>query len=190
VDVRTTLETLLAVSVVAFLAPILIPLVPGPRIPQVVLLLVGGMVIGPQVLGVADPDSVQLLADVGLGFLFLLAGYEVDQRLLRLDPGRRAVLSWFVTVALALAAVWVLYTLGVVRAFVAVAIALTTTALGTLLPILREHQLLRGRLGQHLLAAGAVGELLPIVAVALFLGANNRFVALASRALCWPWRSG
>jgi uncharacterized membrane protein YjjB (DUF3815 family) len=42
VDVRTTLETLLAVSVVAFLAPILIPLVPGPRIPQVVLLLVGG----------------------------------------------------------------------------------------------------------------------------------------------------
>jgi Kef-type K+ transport system membrane component KefB len=180
VDVRTTLETLLAVSVVAFLAPILIPLVPGPRIPQVVLLLVGGMVIGPQVLGVADPDSVQLLADVGLGFLFLLAGYEVDQRLLRLDPGRRAVLSWFVTVALALAAVWVLYALGVVRAFVAVAIALTTTALGTLLPILREHQLLRGRLGQHLLAAGAVGELLPIVAVALFLGANNRFVALAS----------
>jgi Kef-type K+ transport system membrane component KefB len=180
VDVRTTLETLLAVSVVAFLAPILIPLVPGPRVPQVVLLLIGGMVIGPQVLGVADPDSVQLLADVGLGFLFLLAGYEVDQRLLRLDPGRRAVLSWFVTVALALAAVWVLYALGVVRAFVAVAIALTTTALGTLLPILREHQLLRGRLGQHLLAAGAVGELLPIVAVALFLGANNRFVALAS----------
>jgi Kef-type K+ transport system membrane component KefB len=182
VDVRTTLETLLAVSLVAFLAPVVIPLLPGPRVPQVVLLLIGGMIIGPEVLGVGDPESVQILADVGLGFLFLLAGYEVDQRLFRQDAGRRAVLSWFVTVGLASAAVGVLHAIGVVRAFVPVAIALTTTALGTLLPILREHHLLRGRLGQHLLASGAVGELLPIIAVALFLGANNRFVALGSLA--------
>jgi Kef-type K+ transport system membrane component KefB len=63
---------------------------------------------------------------------------------------------------------------------VPVAIALTTTALGTLLPILRENHLLGGRLGGHLLATGAVGELLPIVAVAVFLGATNRWVALIS----------
>lgn len=182
VDLRTTLDTLLAVAVVAFLAPIVISLLPGPRVPQVVLLLIGGMAIGPEALGIADPDSVQILADVGLGFLFLLAGYEVDQRLFRQDAGRRAVVSWFVTVGLAAAVVGLLHAVGVVRAFVPVAIALTTTALGTLLPILREHHLLGGRLGRHLLAAGAVGELLPIVAVALFLGANNRFVALGSLA--------
>ena len=60
-------------------------------------------------------------------------------------------------------------TAGVVHAYVPVAIGLTTTALGTLLPILREHDMLRGRFGQHLIAAGAVGELFPILAVALFL---------------------
>ena len=74
------------------------------------------------------------------------------------------------------------YAVGLVRAFVPVAIALTTTALGTLLPILRENHLLRGLLGSHLLAAGAVGELLPIVAVAVFLGTTNRWVALISLA--------
>jgi len=63
-----------------------------------------------------------------------------------------------------------------------VAIALTTTALGTLLPILRENHLLGGLLGSHLLAAGAVGELLPIIAVAVFLGTANRWVALISLA--------
>jgi Kef-type K+ transport system membrane component KefB len=182
VDVHSTLGTLFVIAVVAVLAPACLALLPGPRIPQVVLLLLGGMLIGPQGLRLGSPENVEILADVGLGFLFLLAGYEVDQRLLRADVGRRAALSWLVTAALAGGVVGLLYAVGLVRAFVPVAIALTTTALGTLLPILRENHLLRGVLGSHLLAAGAVGELLPIIAVAVFLGATNRWVALISLA--------
>jgi Kef-type K+ transport system membrane component KefB len=182
VDVHSTLGTLFVIAVVAVLAPVCLALLPGPRIPQVVLLLLGGMLIGPQGLGLGSPENVEILADVGLGFLFLLAGYEVDQRLLRAEVGRRAALSWLVTAALAGGVVGLLYAAGLVRAFVPVAIALTTTALGTLLPILRENHLLRGLLGSHLLAAGAVGELLPIIAVAVFLGTTNRWVALISLA--------
>jgi Kef-type K+ transport system membrane component KefB len=63
-----------------------------------------------------------------------------------------------------------------------VALGLTTTTLGTLLPILRDNDMLGGRFGRYLLAAGAVGELFPIFAIALFLGASNRFVALGSLA--------
>ena len=66
------------------------------------------------------------------------------------------------------------------RAFVPVALGLTTTALGTLLPILRDNDMLGGRFGRYLLAAGAVGELFPVFAIALFLGASNKFVALGS----------
>jgi Kef-type K+ transport system membrane component KefB len=181
-DVHSTVGSLLAIAIVAVLAPVTVALLPGPRIPQVVLLLTGGMLIGPQALHLASPQGVQILADVGLGFLFLLAGYEVDQRLLVQDVGRHAALSWVGTMVLALGVVGLLQAAGLVRAFVPVAIALTTTALGTLLPILREHDLLRGRLGGHLLAAGAFGELLPIIAVALFLGATDRLVALVSLA--------
>jgi Kef-type K+ transport system membrane component KefB len=46
--------------------------------------------------------------------------------------------------------------------------------------VLRERDLLRGRLGRYLLAAGAVGELLPILGIAVFLGTQTRFTALAS----------
>ena len=182
VDVPETLMTLLAVAVIAVAAPLLVAVLPGPRVPQVVVLLAGGMLIGPQALGVGSADSVQILSDVGLGFLFLLAGYEVDLRLFRQDPGKRALVAWLITAVLALGVVAVLEVAGLVRAFVPVAIALTTTALGTLLPILRENGLLRGRLAPHLLAGGAVGELLPIIAIALFLGVSNRFVALLSLA--------
>jgi Kef-type K+ transport system membrane component KefB len=174
------LDSLLAVAVVAVLAPLLLGLLPRLGVPQVVLLLAGGMVIGPQGAGLAEPAAVQPLADVGLGFVFLLAGYEIDQRLARQDAGRRALLAWLLSAALALGVVAALAALGVVRAFVPVAIALTTTAFGTLLPVLREAGLLRGRLGGHLLAGGAVGELMPILAIALFLGTTDRWVALAS----------
>jgi Kef-type K+ transport system membrane component KefB len=179
-DLTRGLETLLVAATVAALAPVLVALLPGPRIPQIVVLLVGGVLIGPEVLGWAERPAIDLLANVGLGFLFLLAGYELDLHLFRERPGRLAIVAWLVTVALAAALVGVLAAIGFVRAFVPVALGLTTTALGTLLPILRDNDMLGGRFGRYLLAAGAVGELFPIIAIALFLGASNKFVALVS----------
>jgi len=85
------LQALLAVTVVAALAPIIVAALPGPRIPQVVVLILAGVLIGPHVLGLADTGSIKLLANVGLGFLFLLAGYELDPRLLRERAGRLAI---------------------------------------------------------------------------------------------------
>jgi Kef-type K+ transport system membrane component KefB len=179
-DIGSALDSLLAIAAVAALAPLLLGLVPRLPVPQVVLLLAGGIVVGPQVLGWATPTSVEPLADLGLGFVFLLAGYELDQRLYRQDAGRRALLAWVASLVLALSVVGLLAWLGMVRAFVPVALAMTTTALGTLVPILRENDLLHGRLGRYLLAGGAAGELLPILAIAVFLGIGNRWVALAS----------
>ena len=102
-DLGRGLETLLVAAAVAALAPVLVALLPGPRIPQVVVLLAGGVLIGPQVLGWADRPAIDLLANVGLGFLFLMAGYELDLHLFRERPGRLAIVAWLVTVALAAA---------------------------------------------------------------------------------------
>jgi Kef-type K+ transport system membrane component KefB len=182
VDDVLAIDTLAAVAAVALAAPILLGLLPRLPVPQVVLLLAGGVLIGPHVLDLGTPGDVRVLADVGLGFVFLLAGYEVDLRLFGQDAGRRAMAAWFVSLGLALGVVALLAGAGLVRAFVPVALGLTTTALGTLLPILREKGLLHGRLGRHLLATGAVGELFPVLAIALFLGTQSRFTALASLA--------
>ena len=95
------LETLLAVALVAALAPMIVAALPGPRIPQVVILILAGILIGPHVLGLADTSSIRLLANVGLGFLFLLAGYELDPRLLRERPGRLAIGGWVLSAVLA-----------------------------------------------------------------------------------------
>ncbi|HEY4569912.1 MAG TPA: cation:proton antiporter [Kribbella sp.] len=174
------LTSLFVVVLVAALTPVVVGLLSRLRIPQVVVLILGGVVIGPEVLDLAHPDAIELLSNVGLGFLFLLAGYELDLAIFSQRPGKLAVVGWLITAALAIGVVGALAALGAVHAFVPVAIGLTTTALGTLLPILRDNNMLSGPFRPYVLAAGAVGEFLPVVATAIFLGSHGRFVGLIS----------
>jgi Kef-type K+ transport system membrane component KefB len=182
-DLNRGLEDLVAVALVAALAPLVVAMLPGPRIPQVVVFLLGGVLIGPHGLGFAETSSIQLLANIGLGFLFLLAGYELDPRLLRQEPGRLAIGGWLMSAAIAVGVAAGLTAAGYINDYVPVGLALTTTALGTLLPILRDNGMLGGEFGRHVFAAGAVGELFPILIIAVFLGQRGSFVALASVAL-------
>ncbi len=177
---QTGLVTLLVAASVSALAPFIAGLLERIRLPQVVVLIVGGIIVGPQVAGWADPVSIELLANVGLGFLFLLAGYELELVLFREHVGRRAILAWFVTAAIAIAVTGLLDYVGFIRAFVPVALGLTTTAFGALLPILRDNDMLTGRFGKFVMPAGAVGEFFPIVGIAVFLSANGRFLGLLS----------
>jgi Kef-type K+ transport system membrane component KefB len=179
-ELTSALVSLFVAAVVAALAPLVVGLIPRLRVPQVVVLIVGGVIVGPQVLDLAQPESIVLLSNVGLGFLFLLAGYELDLALFRQRAGKLAVLGWAASAVIAGLVVGLLAAMDLVRAFVPVALGLTSTALGTLLPILRDNNMLRAAFGPYVLAGGAVGEFFPIVAIAIFLGSNGRFFGLLS----------
>jgi len=183
VNILQGLNDLVAVALVAALTPLLVSLLPGPKIPQVVVFLLGGILIGPHVLGLAETENIQLLSDVGLGFLFLLAGYELDPMLLRQRPGRLAITGWLMSAVISVGVTALLYSVGYIKDYVPVGLALTTTALGTLLPILRDNGMLGGQFGRQVFAAGAVGELFPILIIAVFLTKRGHFIALASVVL-------
>lgn len=138
-------------------------------IPDVVWLLVLGIVIGPHALGLAEStEAVAFLRELGLGFLFLLAGFEVNTSDMRSRAGRSAALTWLLCVVLGVGA-----GLLIARADWQVAavlgIAATSTALGTLLPILKDSGALDAPLGRATMIHGAYGELLPVVAMSLLL---------------------
>jgi Kef-type K+ transport system membrane component KefB len=68
-------------------------------LPEVVLLLVAGVLTGPNVLGLASSDeAIELLHELGPGMLFLLAGYEVELKELTGRGGRRAMVTWLICV--------------------------------------------------------------------------------------------
>ncbi len=132
--------------------------------------LVAGIVIGPQVLDWADANGiVEPLSQFGLAFLFFMAGLEIDLQRVRGRPLELAGIGWAISVGLAFAIAGLLQAAGMVISFVVVGSALCTTALGTLLPILRDAGETRTLFGTHALAVGAVGELGPIVLVTLLL---------------------
>jgi Kef-type K+ transport system membrane component KefB len=176
----TGLRALLIVSIVSAAAPFACALLSRFRVPQVVVLIVGGVLIGPEVAGLAEKNSIELVANVGLGFLFLLAGYELELEHFRERTGRLAMAGWLISAVASIAVTGLLAAGGFVDAFVPVALALTTTALGTLLPILRDNHMLEGPLGPLIMPAGAVGEFFPIVGIAVFLGSNGRIYGLVS----------
>jgi hypothetical protein len=63
----------------ALLAPLTLGLVPRLRLPVVVLEIVAGVLVGPQVLGVVEVDlPVSIVALLGLALLLFLAGLEID----------------------------------------------------------------------------------------------------------------
>ncbi|MGW4478687.1 cation:proton antiporter [Rhodococcus triatomae] len=167
------------IALCAVIAPLIAGLVPRRLVPEVVLLLVLGTIIGPYALDLAVTGSeIGLLRELGLGMLFLLAGYEIDTDELTGRGGRRALVTWVICLALAFAVIGLLGVTGAINAEIAVAIALTSTALGTLLPILKDSGMIATRIGRTVLNHGAIGELGPVVAMAVLLGSRGTIGSL------------
>jgi Kef-type K+ transport system membrane component KefB len=143
-------------------------------IPVVVLELVIGIVVGPDVLGLAEGDDfIEFFSSLGLGFLFFFAGYEIDFARIRGRPLLLAGAGWLISLALAYAIGGLLAAVGIVISLLFVGSAMATTAIGTLIPILSDAGEIRTRFGTFLLAAGAVGEFGPILLITLFFSTKN-----------------
>ena len=176
----TELLSLLVIALIAALTPLLVGLLKL-RVAEVVVLLAAGVVFGSHGLHwIVVDGAIELLAELGLGFLFFAAGLELEQEAIRGRSGRLAGVGWRVSAIAAMIAAWILQQIGWIDDFTGIAIALTSTALGTLLPILRDRGELRSSFGRYFMGAGALGEFGPILAISLLLGATNTAIAVLS----------
>jgi len=172
------LRSLAIVIAVAAFVPIAVGLL-NLRIAEVVFLLAAGIIVGPHALGLIHiTDTIDLFNELGLGLLFFLAGYELDPAAIRGESGKLAVTGWLTSIVLSLGITWVLWHSGYIHDFLGVAIAFTSTALGTLLPMIRDRGQLHTPFGRLFLGAGAAGEFGPILTIALLLGAQSTVVEI------------
>jgi Kef-type K+ transport system membrane component KefB len=179
-----------AIVVVAAVAAITVAALPKKLAPPVVVLeLMLGIVVGPELLDLAHSDDfVQFFSNLGLGMLFFFAGYEIDFQRIRGKPMKLGAWGWLLSVGLAYGIGGALAAAGIVLSFLYTGSAMATTAIGTLIPILRDNGELKTNFGTYLLAAGGAGEFGPILLVTLVLSTDNplheslillAFVALA-----------
>jgi Kef-type K+ transport system membrane component KefB len=177
------LSSLLVIALCAALIPVLVGLL-RLRIAEVVLLLAAGILFGPEGLGLIEIDaSIELLNELGLGLLFFLAGYELESRAIQGRSGKLAGAGWLSSLVVAGIITFALYEIGFVTDFVGITIALTTTAMGTLLPVIRDRGLLDTPFGTYFMGGGAAGEFGPILAIALLLSAKNLIITVIILAI-------
>jgi Kef-type K+ transport system membrane component KefB len=179
----------LFVLLAAALAPIIAGLIAARAktliVPVVVVELVLGVLIGPQGFALAKVGPVlDAFSQLGLGFLFFFAGYEIRLPEIRGRPLVLAGKGWLISLALAYSCAAALEVSGVVWSGLLTGSALVTTAIGTLIPILRDEHRLGGDFGRQILAIGAVGEFGPVLIVTVLLtastGAARQIVLLAA----------
>lgn len=191
--------TLVLIMAVAVLAPLLAHGVARwLPVPLVIFEILLGVLIGPDVLGWAHTGEViDVLGQLGLAMLIFLAGYEIRFDEVRGDTLRRSVRAWLAALVLGLAAGILLAHGGGFDKGVYIGTALTSTALGTVLPMLRDSGGLDGRFGTVTMAVGSVGEFGPIIAMALLLSGRAparsavllaAFAVLTAAAVLWAMR--
>ncbi|MBN9623206.1 MAG: cation:proton antiporter, partial [Actinobacteria bacterium] len=146
-------------------------------------------------------EFIEFFSNLGLGMLFFFAGYEIDFDRIKGMPMKLGAWGWLLSVVLAYGLGGALAAAGIVVSFLYTGSAMATTAIGTLIPILRDSGELKTRLGTYLLAAGGAGEFGPILLVTLVLSTASALheslillafiglaLVLALGSMRWAWR--
>ncbi|WP_433294263.1 cation:proton antiporter [Actinoplanes sp. CA-030573] len=193
------------ISLLTLVAPLLVRALRVP-VPDIVVQILLGIVVGPQVLGWAHADQpVVVLSVIGLAFLLFLAGLELDFEHLRGPTLSVAVRGFLMSMTLAVAVGTVLSAIGLVRSPLLIAVILSATSVGIVIPVLADTGDLTTPLGRLVTASGSLAEVLPVVLLSLLftehgagLGKQTAlllaFCGLAATAVVtvlgierWPW---
>ena len=168
-------DGLLVVSAIAVAAPLLAATVPGlRRIPAVVVEILAGIIVGPSGLGWVEVDAaISVLALIGMAFLLFLAGLEIDPARLRGTVLRSAGLGYFLTLALGLAAGLAAAGAGITRSPVLIAVTLSATSLGLVVPVLKDSGHADTALGRMTTAGATVADFAAIVLLSLFFSTGG-----------------
>src|SRR6266516_3806535 len=161
------------IAVVALISPLTVGFT-GLRLPAIVVEILLGIVVGPQVLGWASNDEpVQVLSLIGLAFLLLLAGLEIDFERLRGRLLRITGLGYLLSFGLAVVVGYALRAADLVKSPLLVAIILSATGLGVILPILKDAGQKATPFGQVIVAGSSIAEVGPIVLLSLFFSGES-----------------
>jgi Kef-type K+ transport system membrane component KefB len=167
------------VAAVSLGAPLALGLFPKLRLPAVVLEIVLGIAIGPQVLGWVSIDTpIQVLSLLGLAFLLLLAGLEVEYDRFRGRLLRLTALGYALSFGLGLLIGFGLNAGGLVKSPLLVAIVLSATSLGIVIPVLKDAGQVSTQFGQLVVAGASIAELAPIVLLSLFFSEETGSVGV------------
>jgi Kef-type K+ transport system membrane component KefB len=158
----------------ATVAPLLVDLLPVPKVPPIVSEIIAGIIIGPVVLDIVDVTApLQVFSQIGLVFLFFLAGLEIafdaeDDRHLGLVAG-----AFVVSLALALVVAVIFEAVELTGAPLLVAIILSATSFGIVVAVLKDAGQTGTPFGQLVIAGASIADFTTVILLSLFFSSTG-----------------
>ncbi len=171
---QEVLFSLLLITSLAALVPLLSARLQRFRVPIVVGEILVGILIGKSGfhLVAADSEIIQFLAWFGFIFLMFLSGLELDFQALipTSDDEKRfwqrplviATTSFVITLSLGMAIGVAMQRMGITDAPVLMGLILSTTSLGVVMPILKEKRLVTSPYGQTILVSALLADFITL----------------------------
>ena len=182
--VETSFIPLMVVIALAFLVPILLSRLKGLFIPIVVGELVAGIIVGKSGFGIVPQDHpiLGILAPLGFAFLMFLSGLEIDlssftaggdddsSRLKQLFTSPLGTGSTLMVLVLAasVGAGLIFWSQGLVRDPWIMALILSTTSLGVVMPVLKEQGFTGGGYGQTIIVSAMIADFSTILLISAY----------------------
>ncbi|MGD8793175.1 MAG: cation:proton antiporter, partial [Anaerolineae bacterium] len=176
---------LLIVVVLAFVVPLILTRFRRLSLPVVVGEILAGILVGQSGLGLvgAHDEMLDVLALLGFAYLMFLSGLEVDFDAILPRPGAwqgswkerinnplsLGVLTFLVTIVFSLVAALGLRALDAADDPWLMALILSTTSLGLVMPVLKERGLMNQPYGQALLVAAVVADFATMLLVSVYV---------------------
>jgi Kef-type K+ transport system membrane component KefB len=136
-----------------------------------VLEFVMAVIVGPDVLGWIKVDNpLDVLSVLALAFLLFIAGTEVELSSLRGALLGRAAIAYAISLAIAAVVSALLGTADIVMTPAFIAIILSATGLGAVIPIVRGAGLTTKSIGQTILVVASVAEFSAVLLLSLLFG--------------------
>ena len=172
---QEVLLSLLLITTLAALVPLLASRLQRLRVPIVVGEIVVGIIIGKSGLQLVADNSeiIQFLAWFGFIFLMFLSGLELDFGALLSATGEKgqpfwrrplalATASFIITLALGMSIGLVMKWFGITNAAALMGLILSTTSLGVVMPILKEKKMVTSTYGQTILVSALLADFITL----------------------------
>jgi Kef-type K+ transport system membrane component KefB len=167
-------DNLFIVAAVALLAPIGVGLLPWLRLPAVVVEILAGVLLGPAFLGLVEADLVvQVIGVMGLAFLLFMVGLELDVTVLRGRVLVLASLGYLLSLALGVGIGLGATAAGWVDSPWLLAVALSATSLGLVVPVLKDAMQGDTTMGRLTVAAATLADVAAVLLLTLLFSARD-----------------
>lgn len=180
--------SVLIVTLVAFVTPMVLQRFKISVLPTAVAEVLVGIVIGKSGFDLVQTEGVlSFLSNYGVIFLLFLSGMEIDFSLFKKNNGpltplarkksanapstspvQVAVVAYGGSLLMALALALLFKFSGLFSNFALAAILFSTVALGVVIAVLKENELLNKPLGQALLLIAVLGEIVPLLCLTVY----------------------